>query len=423
MGQKGAEAHKAIAGEAEKSLVKHEEWHKIVNGLKAEFPELAHIAHFALNPITLAVAAIGGAFALWKGRMEEVTRLVGGIELPDISSDSIGHINAASEAWKKYGEALHKTAEQLASAQAQNDAIKTRLEQELALNLQLIQSVHEYAAAKLEAQKAAMSEAEYTKKKIELDSATGDATTKSKEGAARDAFAAKVGEVLDLRAAAEDKRGKAGGIRVASKEDDAQTLEKMTKMSEAAKKDLEEREESIGKFLEYKSGGGTYADSLWVKKQQLFTNLSVDEMIAHDRENAASDRQIIEHYRSYKGVLPGRDKQRKEREDLLTGAAADEAQAATIEAGLPQQKTAFRGQEDANRRGGKLSNLADLYKLLQQEQADQKRLQEEIAKSVQTTGGFAVASTKHLADLTTTIEWLKKRIESLESPSQRTNHL
>jgi hypothetical protein len=421
MGQKGAEAHKEIAEEAGKNVVTHHEWHAIVKGLKAEFPELAHIAHFALNPITLAVAAIGGAFALWKNRVEELVRVMAGVELPDISSDSIGHVNAAAEAWAKYGEAVHKVSELLQGAQAKFDQFKVRMEQELALNLALIKSIHDYAAAKLEAEKT--SQAEYEKRKARLDADAQKATDDTKEGAARDTFAAKVSEVLDLRAAAEDKRGKAGGIRVASKEDDAQTLEKMTKMSEAAKKDLEERQQRLGNLLAYTGGSATAGESIAAQWQQAKSGFSFPELIALEREGAEKDRTVIDRQRAFRAGMPGRERQRTRREALLGGAAADEAQAATIEAGLPNEELGFRAQEGANRSGRVLQQLTEAYKQLAEDKKQVAALSEEINKALAEGKGVQVSVLNKLKEFLEAAKELQKRIDSLDSPSRRTNHL
>ncbi len=423
LGQKGKQAHKDIGDEVDKLNVKHSDWRNIVRGLKTEFPEMAHLAHMALHPVTLTVFAITGAFWLWQKRAESLARVLTQVILPDIKIDTIGHINANTEAWEKYGAAVAKTNEQLSSVSATSARISENMARELALELELIKATHDYASAKLEAMKAAMSEAEYRKKKLDLEQDAGAATAETQKQAGRDAFAGKVIDVLDLREEAKNKKTEASGIKIASKEDDAKTLEDLTKQKEAAEKDLEGRETRIAKFYGEKDGSGSYMDSLWVKAQQFYTGMSVDQMIALEQQGAETDRIVIGRQNKFRSNLPGRDRARGRRESLLAGAAEDESKAAGIEAGLGDQEIGMHKQEAASRTEQTLSALAEAYRMIAQVNEHALKLQEEIAKSIQSTGGYATATYAQLQEQLELLKMLEARVKALEDPAQRANHL
>src|SRR5882672_11215312 len=94
MGQKGVEANQSIAKETEGLTLKKTELRAAVRGLHHEFPELGSIAHLALHPIGLAVAGITGAFAVWQNRVEEMTKALAGVELPEGGALNPKHMSA-----------------------------------------------------------------------------------------------------------------------------------------------------------------------------------------------------------------------------------------------------------------------------------------------------------------------------------------
>jgi hypothetical protein len=422
MGQKGKEAHKEVGERVEKLGLKHKDLHAAIRALREEFPLLAHIAHAALNPVGFSVAAIVGAFALWQRRVETLGQLLGGLELPEIKSDSIGHITAASEAWGKFAESIRSANEALASSTAQNERAQANIARELELNRQLIQSFHDYAAAKLEAARSSMSPSEYQKRKLNLEADASAATAGEGRQAAIDSFAVKVSDVLDLRESAAQKQRAASGINVPSAEDDAKTLEKLSRHKEAAEKNLAERSARIEKLTAYKSGDGGYIDSLWVKTQQMLTGMSVDEMLDAENNGALRDLTVIGRQNNFRASMPSRDKARAERDRLLSGAASDLNKASGIEAGLPDEEQSLNDQAVATKKEQTMGQLTAAYKALSEVHDNLKTLQEEMRKSIISSGGYSVEVLKKMQEFNDLQAQLQKRIRALET-SKDYHHL
>ena len=86
---------------AKKTFTSKKQLKDMVIQLGQEFPMLGQLGRLALNPIVLATAAVTSAFVLFQGRVKELTRTLGGVELPEVKEDAIGRIDRMADAWGK----------------------------------------------------------------------------------------------------------------------------------------------------------------------------------------------------------------------------------------------------------------------------------------------------------------------------------
>lgn len=124
-GKEGVKQQEAVAEATKKTFTSKKQLKDMIKELGHEFPLLGQLGRLALNPIAFSTAAITGAFVLWNHRVQELTRSLGGIEMPDVSTTATDRINTQAEAWGLM-------AEKMASAANASSAIKTALDAALA---------------------------------------------------------------------------------------------------------------------------------------------------------------------------------------------------------------------------------------------------------------------------------------------------
>lgn len=92
------------AGEAtEKTTGFHKKWKDAIKGVQHEFPMLAHLAHMALSPITLSVAALVTSFGILREKLQSVGQVMA------TTAWGTDTINEAAAAWNKYADAVGRT--------------------------------------------------------------------------------------------------------------------------------------------------------------------------------------------------------------------------------------------------------------------------------------------------------------------------
>ena len=123
-GAEGVKAEEEVSKATEKTFTKKKELKDMIKQLGHEFPLLGQVGRLALNPIALASASIVAAFQIWKYRTDELTKALGGIEMPDVSS-------SAAEAVDKMSAAYDKLADKMAKAADHSEKIKQSLEETL----------------------------------------------------------------------------------------------------------------------------------------------------------------------------------------------------------------------------------------------------------------------------------------------------
>lgn len=107
--------------EVSKKFFAYKDLKSAVKGLKEEFPALAHGVRLALNPVALTVAAITGAFVLWKTKVEQLSQSLGGIEMPGLGEGDLERIT-------KYGAVWEGIAKNMAAAANKSETIRRDFE-------------------------------------------------------------------------------------------------------------------------------------------------------------------------------------------------------------------------------------------------------------------------------------------------------
>lgn len=133
---KGVLEEATAAGEKENISMR--ERRESIRALTVAFPGLAEAAMFALNPITLAAFAIGGAFEIFKKRVEEATNALSAVEMPDLTS-GIDQANSLAEAWNGISTAIddvmrkYNSAESVFTRDKQNISLDAEIKKKLGL--------------------------------------------------------------------------------------------------------------------------------------------------------------------------------------------------------------------------------------------------------------------------------------------------
>ncbi|HLH53450.1 MAG TPA: hypothetical protein VKY92_07530, partial [Verrucomicrobiae bacterium] len=359
MGKAGAQAHQEIAKGAGESGLKHSELRQIVKGLRMEFPELYHIAHMALHPLTLVVAGITAAFALWNYRMKELTALFGNVELPDITPTKVGHVNAAAEAWKNYGEQIRKAAEAYESVDAAADRHAKKMTEETERQKKLLDANKGLELAQLEGAKGSMSEGEYESKRLQIENRYAAAGLKIDESSQKNALNEKARRGANLQLDAQLKAAAAGRIKVGSAEDDNQTEEDLKRRAEAARKEIDERNKMIDELDAYQSGQmGPWDSSVFsAKYTAAYGLLSPEAARAEEIQKIGTQQVNIDRYYDFLKKRRGRDEQRARRSELYGEAAKEMSEAGQISSELPGDVASTNADIGTNREVGRINTL------------------------------------------------------------------
>ena len=413
----GEKAIKNVQHAVEKTELKHKDLHAAVRGLREEFPLLAHIAHLAINPIGLAVAGVGAAFAIWRERVKSLQEVFGGLELPDVSSSMIGHVNAAAEAWQKYGEAVRQSAEAYQSADSAAERYLQKLSKEAELQKTLLASQKALEEAKLEESKSNLPAGEYDLRRAEIEDRYAKAGIAADEQRRKSELSARATEAANLAEDAERKRREAAGIKLAGADDDAKTLEKYKANADAAQADLRKRMDRLGEISELESMGTYDPRRLYYDQRfQQTYGFGVSYEQARDMENQgiSTDRNVITGYNDRLRQNAAREEARRRREQLLDQAAKEEAQAANIRSSLPEDIAGFNREASVNRQAATNQSLARAHEAASSIDKGLKGALEEMTKTVEAGHGLTAEMINRLGELRRNYDDAMRRIESLE---------
>lgn len=103
-GKVGTQAMKDVTVATDKATVSKRQMREAVKGVAYEFPLLGRAAALALNPVTASVAGIIAAFRLWKIRVDELSKSLGGIPMTDVSEGIVERLERRAAALKKLAE-------------------------------------------------------------------------------------------------------------------------------------------------------------------------------------------------------------------------------------------------------------------------------------------------------------------------------
>lgn len=120
-GKEGVKQEAAVEEATQKTFASKRDLKSMVKQLGHEFPILGQVGRLALNPIAAASAGIVASFVIWNKRLQELTRSLGGIEMPDVSDDVTKSINLQADAWGR-------VAEKMAEAKTHAKEFKTEFE-------------------------------------------------------------------------------------------------------------------------------------------------------------------------------------------------------------------------------------------------------------------------------------------------------
>lgn len=320
VGRSGTQAFGEIAGAVENAELKHKDLHAGIRALREEFPGLAHAAHFFLNPVGLAVAGITSAFALWHKRIEGLVQALAGLELPKASEREVGHITAMAEAWEKLGNAVKKAADGYSSVDSASDR----------------------AIAKVKAQ------LDQDKKLRAALGIGGD--FEAEQNADMQSFYLRARRATDLKVDSDAKMREAGGIHIASAEDDTKTEADLKAQAVAAKKRIEEGQKRLGQLDDYQSGNMGRWERLAYSASYI-ANYGIDASPQDVRElegqGIANAQPPIDRYNAFLRSKAERKKLQQRRTELTESAASEAAEAATLDAAFPDDLAAFQKKRAA----------------------------------------------------------------------------
>lgn len=100
-GKEGVKQQEAVEQATNKTFASKKQLKDMVKQLGHEFPILGQLGRLALNPIVLVTTGITAAFQIWKFRTDELTRSLGGIEMPDMKEDMVTRAERLAEAYSK----------------------------------------------------------------------------------------------------------------------------------------------------------------------------------------------------------------------------------------------------------------------------------------------------------------------------------
>jgi hypothetical protein len=316
----GVKANEEIGKKTEWLTGRKRELKEALKGVATQFPELAHVAHLALNPVTLAVSGIVGAFGIWKTRVDGLTQAMAGMQLPNVSPEFASRVAGLSDAWGRYADALIKAREAGNALEKQSARNVAAIDNELKLRLQLIEAEKNLAAAR-------------GGDKL----GTEEKAANQKTAAERAAGQAKLDEGLntaaELSKRADKRRWEAAGIRVADPAADAEIeaeLKKQHDEGQRAKGEASGWIDRIDKFRAEERNPYSLTKD-WLKfriTQRYGYTMTPEEAKALEVENVATAEVPINRYNNWmRDRKKGRARQRAHRDELLAGAAADEGAA------------------------------------------------------------------------------------------------
>lgn len=105
-GKEGVKQEEAVAEATKKTTSSKKQLKDMVKGVGVEFPLLGRLGQLALNPLTMLVSSIVAGFGLWTNRVRELTRAMGGIEMPDVKTTDVERIDAMARAWGTLAEKM-----------------------------------------------------------------------------------------------------------------------------------------------------------------------------------------------------------------------------------------------------------------------------------------------------------------------------
>ena len=433
--QAEVDAATQVAEADDKSFASKKQLKAAVKGLQEEFPMLAHVARLALNPITLAVTLAASAWAIWKSRIDAVTKSLGGVEMPDVADSWTKAPRDAGKAWGEYADAIGKVVQRYNEAEAASTRMIAALREELSLRLASIKAINDYAAAKLEAEKSTISPTEYNQRKQDLAGAAKKAESDTKWQADQAEWYAKNERNVGLRQEAEAKEKAARRIKVGEAGDYAGVERGYKSNAEQAEKAIKESEQWVNQLNDLQKGGGGFWQNLGTRYKARMSfgngfvdggmNVSsdeIDELIRRETEKQASSRVAINQNDNFQRAQKLREEARQRRSGLLGEAAQARGAAATGEMDLGDQAASMAAKHSADARNSVMEALASAYRALAEINAKAAELSKEVQKAKEAGTGTLASVLEELQRTKAERADQQKRIAALEGRAPRTSY-
>jgi hypothetical protein len=380
MGEEAKKAGIAGAEGAKESLFSHAQLSQMVKGLRHEFPELYHVAHMALHPVTLATAGLVSAWELWQKRIEECEEILGGkLDLPAGTAMEPGHVTALAEEWEKYGAALGKAFAEMRSIETTTKHALDNIAAALARQKELMAAEAALNAARDKVAESAAAAAGTPQSpaqrlaSLKREAGPAGGPKAAEQAAAAEKIHQEEMEQEQLEYEAMIKREVASKIPITSKEEDEKTLRKLEQQAEKAQEDRENAEKKANALSMYINGEGGIATA-WAALGPQLTGMSATEALKAEEDRIANDRSIELRYYMRQKAQAQRAKAQEERARLFSEAAADESKAATLNEQLPDERKNLNADIKA---GGMVAIMAQMTKALEALNAGQQKLDEE----------------------------------------------
>jgi len=418
VGKAGAEANQVIQKETEKTVSSKSKLKAAVKGLKEQFPELAHFAKLALNPITIMVVAATSAWALYKKRVEDATRAQAGFELPNSSSFDPGHISAVAKAWDGFADALNHAATAAASISTQSDHALANIRQQTEETKKLLDANKNLDLAKLEQRKGSMTEDQYVQSRLSIEDQYSKAGIAEDMKGTNRTLAEKYRRAFNLGFDSRDK-GRAGdAIKVASQEDDDRQMERLKIHADIAQKDIEERTEMVGRIHDAQSGEMTgfakRAKFLWDAFYRYGGNSNARSALETEFKGIARSRAITERYNKRMAAKRGRDILRKRQAGLYGERESEGAESISLDMSLPgEEAAAAQAAGNASAVAG-IDSRARLYNADAEAHTKLNATQKQIDDAIAAGRGIEPSVINALGTLTTLVKSLDAKIKQVE---------
>ncbi len=319
---KSGDALKEAGHAAEHAGVSHKQFHEIIKGLKADFPELAHLAHMAMNPVTLAVFAGASSWELYKKRVEDAAEALSGIQIANNPALEPGHINAAAEAWKNFHEAVEKTRESYEAVDAAAARTNQKLTEQHTAQVKILEAQKALDLSALDANKSGMSDAKYNSARLEIEQRYGKSGLAEDLSFQRAQQTAKEDTVKEHARVGAFDLAQASKIPViASKEDDDKNYGKMKADAEKAREDNEKKREEMAKYQRVLDGDGTVGEKF--STMSFLGDAHLKQQMDLLQQGIAANNVIIGNADAFGNRLPGREEQRNRRAELVRKGASE----------------------------------------------------------------------------------------------------
>jgi hypothetical protein len=376
------------------------------------------VARSVLNPITLSVTGLIGAFQLWETRMENAMRVLRGVELPDISGQ-LKNYNAAADAWEKFATKVREVQEAYNGVIAASERVEESIDKQAQAEKRRLENQKKIELAQLDLQKANMGEGRYAATRAALEGRYEQGEMAIDQRAEQRKLAEMGRRRGNLEIRAEWKEREARGITAPSEEAERQIDQLHREQVEFAKAELQASKARLKRLEAMSADPLERAKGTWWYAQTYGPSVHGAEARAMERENIARWQIPVDQFESWEQAKRRNAGERARRAGLLDDAAGMRGEAWKLGQELPGLQGDFneRRQLDSetafanriSREAGAVSQAAA------QAQTEQSQLLREATRQIESTGSVARQTAEMLSRQSDLNEVFAREIKRLES--------